>query len=124
MDKIAKFVGYAVLAIIGIGVVAGLTRNEGISIPVNSCRVHTVKIAPEAFVINGQLDAGFKVTAVVENKGSQRQLVVIATLTSSEGDLQRKQTVPFSENESKELTYQFHEPTISATNISYVVSCK
>ncbi|MEW8429483.1 MAG: hypothetical protein AB2615_07185, partial [Candidatus Thiodiazotropha sp.] len=114
----------AVLVLIVIGLFSKWKKDGEISLPVNSCKVHTVNVTSEPFIINGEFDAGFKVVAVVENKGSASQLVVTAKLTSSEGDLQRRQTVPFNENESKSLTYQFHEPTIGATNVHAYVSCQ
>lgn len=124
MDGIAKFVGYAALTLM-VFVGFAIWKEDGkTSIPVNLCKVHTVNVTSEPFIINGEFDAGYKVTTVVENKGPQTQLQILAKLTSSEGDIHRKQTVPFNKNESKNLIYQFHEPTISATNVSAIVSCK
>lgn len=124
MDAIAKFIGYAVIVLIAIGLLAKLKEDGKAVLPANSCKVHTVDIASESFLINEEIDAGYNVTTVVENKGAQAQRQIVAKLTSSEGDFVRKQTVPFKAGESKSLTYQFHEPTITATNINAIVSCE
>jgi hypothetical protein len=127
MDGIAKFVGYAFLILIVIGLFSNSEDNgedNSATALKNSCKIHTVDVVSDTFVVNEEFDAGYKVTTTVENKGATAQLVIVTKLTSSEGDFQRTQTVFFNENESKSLTYQFHEPSISATNINAIVSCQ
>ncbi|MGR9088474.1 MAG: hypothetical protein ACU841_15595 [Gammaproteobacteria bacterium] len=121
---VLKFFGYVFFALVAFGIIAILRENGTMFVPANSCNVHTVKIEAMPFVINGEFDAGYQVTAVVGNEGPQTQLAIVAKLTSSEGDFHRKQTIPFDKNEFKTLTYQFHEPTINATNVNALVSCK
>lgn len=120
---VLKFFGYVFFALIAFGIIAILRENGTMFTPANSCNVHTVKIETMPFVVNGEFDAGYQVTAVVGNEGPANAIGIVAKLTSSEGDFHRKQTIPFNKNEFKTLTYQFHEPTINATNVNAIVSC-
>ena len=66
--------------------------------------------------VNGEMDAGFKVTTVIKNNGPAGDLKVVAFLSCSQGEWARTQHLFFRAGESMTLRYFFHEPTISVTS--------
>lgn len=66
--------------------------------------------------VNGEMDAGFKVTTVIKNNGPAGDLKVVAFLSCSQGEWVRTQHLFFRAGESMTLRYFFHEPTISVTS--------
>lgn len=66
--------------------------------------------------VNGEMDAGFKVTAVIKNVGVAGDLRVITFLSCSQGEWSRTQHLYFNAGESMTLRYFFHEPTVSVSN--------
>jgi len=65
--------------------------------------------------VNGEMDAGFKVTTVIKNNGPAGDVKVVAFLSCSQGEWIRTQPLFFRAGESMTLRYFFHEPTISVT---------
>jgi hypothetical protein len=66
--------------------------------------------------VNGEMDAGFKVTAVIKNVGMAGDLRVVTFLSCSQGEWSRTQHLYFNAGESMTLRYFFHEPTVSVSN--------
>jgi hypothetical protein len=67
--------------------------------------------------VNGELDYGFTLTFIVENKGKAGIIKIMPWLSCSEGEWTRTQNLQFEAGESKNLTYFFHEPTINSENV-------
>jgi hypothetical protein len=111
----------AVLGVIGI-VVVGRILVGLFSGPV--CEFSNLAVEPEAFLINGQLDAGYVAKVDVKNKGDRRNLTLGAVLMTSEGDFRRNQLLLFEAGATRTVSFQFPEPTISATNVRAEVSCQ
>ena len=66
--------------------------------------------------VNGEADAGFKVTTVIKNNGPAGELQVVTFLSCSQGEWSRTQHLFFGNGQAMSLKYFFHEPTISVTN--------
>jgi hypothetical protein len=79
-------------------------------------KVTTVTVSPDVFLINNNLDAGFKVTGTVQNSGDQSAFEVTATLSCSEGEYVRKRTVLMASGEMNSMQFDFPEPTINASD--------
>lgn len=87
------------------------------------CNLSNLNAVADAFMVNGQLDAGFTTAVDVTNNGGSRNLVLSALLTTSEGDFRRAQTLYFEDGQTRRVTFQFPEPTITATGIKTYVTC-
>ncbi|MDQ8192357.1 hypothetical protein [Roseibacillus persicicus] len=79
------------------------------------------QIAGDAWIVDGEFDYGLQVKSQITNKGEQGDVMVNVTLSSSEGEWTRTQTINFDANETKDLSYVFTEPTVNATNVQYRV---
>ena len=80
-------------------------------------KASNVKCASDVGIVNGEMDAGIKVSLTVTNTGETGFINVKPELSTSEGEWHRSQDVQFNAGESKALSYFFDEPTINATNI-------
>lgn len=87
------------------------------------CDLSNLTATADAYMINGQLDAGFTTIVDVTNTGGGRNLIMSALLTTSEGDFRRAQNLFFEAGQSRRVTFQFHEPTVGATGIKTYVTC-
>ncbi len=87
------------------------------------CKIISGKAIDDSFYLSGQPDFGYTVIATVMNKGEKGDVYLNIKLKSSEGELLRKQTISMNAKETRVLKYQFPEPTVNATNVSYVISC-
>ena len=85
-------------------------------------RVGETTAEGDTALIDDQMDYGIRVTTSITNVGESDSLRITARLSTSEGEWERTQNLHFDANETKKLTYFFHEPTINATNIYYGVS--
>lgn len=102
------------------GLVANVKNSTNASIQVAS-----IDTNPGTRIRSGEPDDGIELTCVVSNQSdTSRDITITATLSSSEGEWEREQTLRFNANESKELEYFFHEPTIDATNLQSRVKIK
>ena len=119
MGEIAKFIGYAVIVLIVIGWLSdkGELGNEA------RCEVLNSKAVPDIYTINDEPDAGYTVRGVIANRGKNGIITIKAVLSTSEGSWERTQQLNFGPNLQSEFAYQFHEPTINATNVVYSLSC-
>jgi hypothetical protein len=68
-------------------------------------------------LVNGELDAGVKVSVTVKNVGKAGFINIKPELSTSEGEWTRSQNLQFNAGETKTLTYFFHEPTVNASSI-------
>ncbi|HEX8136500.1 MAG TPA: hypothetical protein VF544_02810 [Pyrinomonadaceae bacterium] len=73
-------------------------------------------------LINGEPDAGVKLSVMVKNLGEAGLIRIKPEISTSEGEWNRSQKLQFNAGETKTLTYFFHEPTINATGIQCRVS--
>lgn len=80
-------------------------------------RENSLTTTGETRIIDGEFDYGCAVSFVVENHGEDGIINLWVRVTSSEGEWERTQAVPFKKNEAKRLSYFFEEPSISATNM-------
>ena len=72
-------------------------------------------------LVDGEADYGCTVTVVIKNVGETDEIKITPGLSCSEGEWDRTQTLQFRAQETKKLTYFFHEPTVNATNCHYNV---
>lgn len=84
-------------------------------------KVTGVAVNSDVFLINGELDAGFKVTGTVQNSGDQSAFEVTTTLSCSEGEYVRKRTVMMGSGEMNTMQFDFPEPTINASDAKAIV---
>ena len=75
----------------------------------------------DTWIVNGEFDYGFQILPEVINNGEQGDVNITVTLSCSEGEWTRNQTLNFDANETKNLSYVFTEPTVNATNLQYRV---
>lgn len=68
-------------------------------------------------LIDGEPDAGINIEISVKNEGKAGTINVGTTLSSSEGEFSRNQSLHFRENERKDLKFLIHEVTINASNL-------
>ncbi|OAD19355.1 membrane protein [Candidatus Thiomargarita nelsonii] len=87
------------------------------------CSVVSANVTDDSFLISGEPNYGFSVSTILKNSGKDGNVFVHVSLSSSEGDLKRKQTVFMKAGETRSLKYQFVEPTVNATNVRYSVTC-
>jgi hypothetical protein len=88
-----------------------------------NCDVESVETSADAGMINGELDAGYKVSFTLLNKGEAGVIKVHVLLSTSEGDFTRDRSVHLEGGRSVPLEFFVHEPTINAGNIQSRVSC-
>jgi hypothetical protein len=84
-------------------------------------KVVTVTVNPDVFLINGDLDAGYKVTGTIQNSGDPSVFEVTATLSCSEGEYVRKRTLLMASGEQQSMQFDFPEPTVNATDATAIV---
>ena len=104
------FVAYAILA-------AGTENSDA------NCEISNLTGEPDVGIINGEADAGYKISLTVKNVGKSGAIKIAPWLSSSEGEWKREQNLPFEAGASRELEFFFYEPTINATNIHYGCKC-
>jgi len=90
----------------------------------NACEVSNVSSRAEMLYIDG-LDYGVIVTATVRNTGSDGTMNLDATLSTSEGTYQRARQTLLSADQSRQVEFQFDEPTINVNenDLQAVVNC-
>lgn len=87
------------------------------------CTVVSVKAQPRNFYRYEQVDYGYQLAAVVFNKGEAGWAAIVARLSTSEGEYERKETLFMAKEAALTLAYDFPEPTLAAKNIQGQVSC-
>lgn len=85
-------------------------------------KVLSVTAEHDMGLVNGEADYGFTVTLVIKNVGGTGEIRITPGLSCSEGEWDRTQTLQFRAQETKRLTYFFHEPTVNASNCHYGAS--
>ena len=114
-----------IVVIIGIGILLFLKYDIWSRITTDAkCSVVLANVNEDSFLISGEPDYGFSVFTMLKNSGKDGNVFVNVSLSSSEGELERKQTVFLKAGETQSLNYQFAEPTVNATNVKYSVTCK
>ncbi len=88
-----------------------------------SCQLDQVTMNPDVFFINGQIDAGYVVNVLAQRKGNAGTLVIDTTLSSTEGDVTKRRTVYFNEDEAQVVSFEFPEPTITAQQVTASARC-
>ena len=107
-----NFILGAIIAVLGLAYVGGWDPgNEAVG------EIVTVHQMPDVGVLDGVPDAGVRVKAVVKNAGKKGVLRVRAKLSTSEGEWVREQQLHFDADETKDLRWFFHEPTVNASNV-------
>lgn len=87
-----------------------------------SGKVTKVSAKNDFGLIDGEMDYGITVTVVMENVGETDPIMITPRISCSEGEWDRTQNLTFKKNETKQLTYFFHEPTVNASNCQYGVA--
>lgn len=118
-------------AIVVVLVVWALNNQEAIRQALSSfssddvvCEIQNVKGEATLVFHNGEMEMGEVVRLSVRNISSQRKLVIDVDLSTSEGNFKRQQAIHFADDETKHLSYQFHEPTVNASNVYPTASCR
>lgn len=124
MAFIEKTIGYIIAFFIIIAVLAKCKGEDFSRFTSQAdCRVLSVEVVPDTFIINGNFDFGYAVKAVVRNAGKRGEVTIEAYLSSSEGNLKRTQSLVFDANQQSTLQYQFSEPTLNASGVQARVYC-
>lgn len=107
-----NFIFGAVIAVLGLAYVGGWD-------PGNEARgeIVTVHQQLDIGVMDGAPDAGVLVKTSIKNVGQGGFIRVKAKLSTSEGEWEREQKLHFDANETKDLSWFFHEPTVNALNV-------
>jgi hypothetical protein len=84
-------------------------------------RVYNLKAEHDFIFRNDQPDYSLRVTMSVKNVGQSGVINITPWVTCSEGEWERSQQLHFNSGESNNLTFQFHELSINATNVQYGV---
>lgn len=74
-------------------------------------------------VTNGEFDASYVIKATVKNVGKGGDITIRAELSTSEGNFSREQTLTVEEGETRNLSYEFPEPTVNVSNVQGRISC-
>lgn len=126
MKELEKLLGYGLLGLLAFGLYAAWKDNGGSLESLTSkadCRVLAVQAVPDSYLIRENLDFGYTIQTRVRNVGEHGQMSIKATLSTSEGNFERTQTLTFNTNQEATLSYQFPEPTINASGIQPRVTC-
>jgi hypothetical protein len=107
-------VAVVVICAAGIGMVA-FSFNSELKKPKPEISEMVLKEGSGFF--NGEIDFGYTVSFTVRNRGRSGFVRVIPTLSSSEGEWTRGQSILLEPEKPEKLTFFFHEPTINATNV-------
>lgn len=84
--------------------------------------VLTHGLKSDAWLVNKEFDWGYQVALQLKNNGETGAVITNVTLSTSEGEWTRTQTVVMTAGETKDLSYTFTEPTVNATNIQYRIT--
>jgi len=125
MGELAKLIGYAVLALFAIGAyvewqeggAAGAAQSKA------DCAILGVTTSADTYFVQDEPDFGYTVRTIIHNRGQAGVVRVKATISTSEGNFERAQSIDFDANQQSTLAYQFSEPTLNATNIQSVIHC-
>jgi hypothetical protein len=104
-----------------IAVLVGIAENYGGSAAI--CKMGALEVKSDVFIVNGEADAGWTITATISNSGKQGPVRIKARLETSEGQFVREQDFTMPENATRNLSFGFPEPTINASNVQGAVSC-
>lgn len=80
-------------------------------------KVITHSCDSEVGIVNNEIDYGVTVNLKVKNVGESGEIKIVAAISTSEGEWQKKQTLIFKAGEEKKLSYFFHEPTINVRSV-------
>ncbi len=117
-----------VIFIIGVLIFSKPAREKAINIYNNitsstNCVLLENSAHKDTFYIKSKSDYGYTVKAKIKNDGDEGEISLLVKLITSEGNFTRKQKIQLKKNESRNLAYQFPEPTVNATNVRYELSC-
>ena len=113
----AKVVSYSLLLLF---IVTSCTES---SLSKAKGSVSNFEVTDDVFLSNG-LDYGAKIRFTLKNIGESGAIEVRAKLSSSEGTWSRNQTLHLRAGESREVLFNFSEPSINATNIEGSVNVR
>jgi len=116
---IGNVIGTIFFIFIGLAVIGWLSE----STPKASCQMTNKSLNEDVFIIDGEPDAGYRIDVAVKNVGEKGEIVVKAKLSTSEGEFERRQTLVFDSQETTNLSFNFHEPTINVENVQASLSC-
>jgi hypothetical protein len=116
------FMGCGCLALIAIivvalftGVIGGLSFFASL---LPKAHISNFTSGADTAVINGEFDAGIKISFDLESVSSDPQDVTVEMKVScSEGQWTERRTVHLQPKETQHITHFFAQPTIGATNI-------
>ncbi|HBN9511482.1 hypothetical protein GFM12_06420 [Pseudomonas aeruginosa] len=123
MGEVAKFIGYAFLVLVALGIYGQWKDGKLTLFSKANCRIISVNHFAETFVTNGNFDFGYVVQTKIQNVGGEGKITVKAYLSSSEGNLERSQVLVFPANTERVLQYQFAEPSLNATGVQSRLEC-
>jgi len=126
MNIIGNIVGVIAglfIGIIAIGFIGAIITGDDASSKA-ACELMERSLDADVFLVRGEADAGYRYNVRVKNKGEKGDLTIIANLSTSEGEFERKQTLAFDSQEIRDLSFAFHEPTINASNIQGSITCR
>ncbi len=118
-EKIDNILGTIVVVVIIFAAIGYFSDNQNNA----KCIITGEPIQPEVFIINDEPDAGYTYKLNAKNVGDTGEITVEVTLSTSEGEFNRKQTLAMDSGEQRKLSFSFPEPTVNASNIQGRASC-
>jgi len=82
-------------------------------------KVISDEISYMVYDIEGEPDAGYRVTLIVQNDGRAGEILIEVSLFCTEGTFKRKDQVTLQGGEAEQFIFDFPEPTQEAQNIKY-----
>ena len=87
------------------------------------CELEITDIESSIAMINGTPDASFVVRLTATNNGQSADMPINVSLSTSEGNFERNQSIYIESGDSRSLSYTFHEPSVNVTNLQARASC-
>lgn len=91
--------------------------------PDSVCKVASINLGDDTFIVNGEFDYGVLANVVVQLDGPGRDVVVTARLETNQGDISKTQRINVQTNASRSVQFQFIEPSITTVVSRGVASC-
>ena len=119
-SMIGNGIGLVVFVFIGLAVIGYFSESSSQA----KCKLLNNSLNSDVFLVKGEPDAGYRYNVGVINTGDRGEITITATLSTSEGEFSRKQTLVFGSQEKSSLSFTFHEPTVNASNVQGRLSCR
>ena len=125
LKKYGSWAFWVIVSLIVIGRIANDNENGRIANEKPACELSSLRAGGKMLVTNGEADFGIEGRGTVKNLGGRGDFKVQGRLATSEGTFQRVQRLLFDKEETRELVFDFPEPTLNVdmSSVQFVVEC-